>query len=70
MKIHIKIDCIIGLALIKGTKRFHFYRNEYGVEAGWNVIPRRFGVCAYITRVKERDMEGDEECVVLVVKFT
>lgn len=47
MQIH--INYTIGIILTKGTKRFHFYRNEYGVEAGWNIIPRHFGIFAFIS---------------------
>lgn len=50
MKIRIKFDWIFAVVLTKGTKRFHFYRNEYGVEAGWNIIPRKFGIFAYVAR--------------------
>ena len=54
MERKIRINFTIGLTITKGAKRFHFYRNEYGVEAGWNIIPRKFGVFAYISHEARR----------------
>lgn len=49
MKINIKINLALGIVRTKGTTRLHLYRNQYGVEAGFNV-PRKFGVFAYIAK--------------------
>lgn len=48
MKINININYVVAIVRTKGTKRLHFYRNQYGVEAGFN-IPRKFGLCAWIS---------------------
>lgn len=49
IRVNFNIDFNIGVILTKGTKRFHFYRNEYGVEAGWNIIPKHFGIFGYVS---------------------
>lgn len=52
MQKRININCVVAIVRTNGTKRFHFYRNEYGVEAGCNIIPKRFGIFAYYAKVK------------------
>lgn len=49
MKLNIKINYVIGIVFTKGTKRLHFYRNQYGVEAGVNIIPHKFGIFTYVS---------------------
>lgn len=49
VKINININYVIGIVLTKGTKRLHFYRNQYGVEAGVNIIPHKFGIFTYVS---------------------
>ena len=49
MQLKIKLEYIIGFVFTNGTKRFHRYSNEYGVEIGWNIFPRHFGFLFYIS---------------------
>jgi len=50
MELKVKIEFTIGVTKISGTKRFHYCRNKYGVEIGWNIIPSRFGILIYFSR--------------------
>ena len=50
MKLKVNINFALVFYIIRGTKRFFKYHNEYGWEIGWNIIPRQFGVFFAVVR--------------------
>lgn len=50
MRFNVNINFALVFYIIKGTKRFHKYHNEYGWELAWNIFPKRFGVFFAICR--------------------